>query len=104
MARRRTLGGAVALTVCLLAGACSPDKTGGADAARPAQVERLRLAAGPPRYPSPVTGGPIAGAQVDLMFDHLVWKDSTGEVIPWLATEWANSADGTEWRYRSATA
>jgi peptide/nickel transport system substrate-binding protein len=95
---------AVALGVSILAGGCSPARTtgGGGDAdteARPARVERLRLAAGPPRYPSPVTGGRVAGAQVDLMFDHLVWKDSTGEVIPWLATRWTTSPDGTEWRY-----
>lgn len=92
---------AVTLAACLLAAACSPARTSGgaAGGGRPAQVERLRLAAGPPRYPSPVTGSRVAGAQVDLMFDHLVWKDSTGNVIPWLATEWTTSADGTEWRY-----
>jgi peptide/nickel transport system substrate-binding protein len=86
----------------LAAGGCTSappagDNAGGSS--RPAQVERLRLAAGPPRYPSPITGGRLAGAQLDLMFDTLVWKDSTGEVIPWLATDWVNSADGTEWRY-----
>jgi peptide/nickel transport system substrate-binding protein len=93
----------MALAACLAVAACTPANTsgGGGEVAgtRPAHVERLRLAAGPPRYPSPVTGGRVAGAQVDLMFDHLVWKDSTGKAIPWLATEWVNSAGGTEWRY-----
>ncbi|HJV08980.1 MAG TPA: ABC transporter substrate-binding protein, partial [Acidimicrobiales bacterium] len=86
--------------LCVLLGACSagtPDRD--AAATRPGEVERLRLAAGAPRYPSPVTGLRVSGAHVDLMFDHLVWKDSTGEVLPWLATAWTNSADGTEWRY-----
>jgi ABC-type oligopeptide transport system substrate-binding subunit len=98
MRSRRTLSVAIALTLCVVAGACSSANTSGGDAGpatRPAQVERLRLAAGPPRYPSPITGNRVSGAQVDLMFDHLVWKDSTGEVIPWLATAWTNSADGT---------
>lgn len=92
---------ALTIAVCVLAAACTSTTTsGGASGTKaPAQVERLRLAAGPPRYPSPVTGGRLAGAQVDLMFDHLVWKDATGEAMPWLATEWTNSADGTEWRY-----
>ncbi len=100
-ARRRICSTAV-LAVCLLAAGCSENTSSGSGApegARPAQVERLRLAAGPPRYPSPVTGNRVSGAQVDLMFDHLVWKDGAGEVIPWLATAWSNSADGTEWRY-----
>ncbi len=102
MTRRQTFRLALALALCLAAAACSPSKTPGADGAgggRPAQVERLRLAAGPPRYPSPITGMRVSGAQVDLMFDHLVWKDATGEVIPWLATAWTASPDGTEWRY-----
>ena len=103
MTRRRRMRLALTLAVCVLAAACTrrtrPAPTRAPGTQPPAQVERLRLAAGPPRYPSPVTGGRVAGAQVDLMFDHLVWKDATGEVIPWLATEWTNSADGTEWRY-----
>lgn len=99
---RRTLRLAAALIACGLAGACTPGTTtdGGArEGPRPAQVDRLRLAAGPPRFPSPVTGLRVSGAQVDLMFDHLVWKDASGNVLPWLATEWSASADGTEWRY-----
>jgi peptide/nickel transport system substrate-binding protein len=87
----------VVLALCVLAGACSPASTSVGGTAR--QVARLRLAAGPPKYPSPVTGGRVAGAQVDLMFDNLVWKDAAGQVIPWLATDWTNSPDGTEWRY-----
>src|SRR5438105_3430028 len=45
------------------------------------------------------TWPPAARAQVGRMFDTLVWKDGSGQVIPWLATEWTSSADGTEWRY-----
>lgn len=33
------------------------------------------------------------------MFDSLVWKDSTGDVIPWLASSWERSSDGTTWTF-----
>lgn len=29
----------------------------------------------------------------------MLWKDSTGAPIPWLATDWERSPDGLEWRF-----
>ena len=33
-----------------------------------------------------------------MLFDTLLWKDSTGEPIP-LAKEWSRSPDGKEYRF-----
>jgi peptide/nickel transport system substrate-binding protein len=64
-----------------------------------ASVPLIRLAAGPDGYPSPITGRRLAGIQASLMFDTLVWKDSTGSIIGWLAASWDRSSDGTEWSF-----
>ena len=32
-------------------------------------------------------------------FDTLLWKDSTGQPISWLAESWKRSDDGREWRF-----
>jgi len=90
--------------VALLAGGC----TGGgsqnpttAEDDRPQSVERIRLAALPAvGYPSPFAyvrgpGWLITG----MSFDTLLWEDSTGEPIPWLAAGWEESADGLAWRF-----
>jgi len=37
--------------------------------------------------------------QTSYLFDTLLWTDSTGKPIPWLATKWERSADGLEWRF-----
>ncbi len=62
-------------------------------------VALIRLAAGPDGYPSPITGRRLAGIQASLMFDTLVWKDSTGSIIGWLASSWDRTDDGTEWTF-----
>ncbi|MDQ6741128.1 MAG: ABC transporter substrate-binding protein, partial [Actinomycetota bacterium] len=36
--------------------------------------------------------------RMSLLFDTLIWKDSQG-YIPWLATEWKQSADGKAWTF-----
>ena len=51
-------------------------------------------------FPSPFAwrrgpGWILAG----MMFDTLLWEDSTGEPIPWLAESWESSDDGLEWRF-----
>lgn len=97
----------------LLAGACSdsddptpdarattaPDET--AEDQAPDRVDRVRLAAVPGSgYPSPF--GWVRGPGKILsgfVFDELLWEDSTGEPIPWLAEEWEQSEDGLEWRF-----
>jgi peptide/nickel transport system substrate-binding protein len=67
---------------------------------RSIKTERLRLAGGDFGYPSPF--GYIRGPgmiQTSYLFDTLLWTDSTGKPIPWLATKWERSADGLEWRF-----
>lgn len=64
------------------------------------QVERLRLAGGDYGYPSPF--GYVRGPgmmQTSYLFDTLLWMDSSGRPLPWLASKWELSADGLEWRF-----
>lgn len=69
-------------------------------AGTPERVERLRLPGGPWGYPSPFAYVRGPGLVHDLfLFDTLLWKDSTGEAIPWLASRWEQSPDGREWRF-----
>jgi peptide/nickel transport system substrate-binding protein len=105
--RRRTLASPAASLVAalVLLGACGD---GGGKAAqpsapgaeRPEAVARIRLAGADYGYPSPFMYllGPGL-VNVNMQFDTLLWKDSTGKPIPWLAKEWARSADGREWRF-----
>ncbi len=63
-------------------------------------VDVVRLEGGDWGYPSPY--GYVRGpgyARTLLIFDTLVWKDSSGELIPWLATEWKGSDDGLTWTF-----
>jgi peptide/nickel transport system substrate-binding protein len=93
------------LAACvLLAGSCASDKgdkaQSGSQTGHPESVARLRLAGGDYGYPSPF--GYLRGAGLILcsyIFDTLLWEDSTGDPIPWLAKEWSHSPDGLEWRF-----
>jgi peptide/nickel transport system substrate-binding protein len=101
------------LVLALTMAACAPaeeprDEAAPDDTAEPEaqdtpdqeQVDRLRLAAGDWGYPSPFAyvRGP-GMIHTGFMFDTLLWRDSTGEEIPWLATDWEASEDGLEWRF-----
>lgn len=110
MTRRRLLRlGALAVTAATVLGACGGDSDSGsgqggtttaAEAAQPASVERLRLAGGDFGYPSPF--GYVRGPgwlRAGFTFDTLLWEDSTGEPIPWLASQWEVSDDSREWRF-----
>lgn len=63
-------------------------------------TERLRLPGGDRGYPSPYGHRIGPGlTQANYLFDTLVWKDATGEFIPWLAEEYQASPGRTEWRF-----
>src|SRR5688572_27716357 len=93
------------LTTCvLLAGSCGSDKDdkpqSATQAGHPASVARLRLSGGDYGYPSPFAYIRGAGLiMASYVFDTLLWEDSTGNPIPWLAKEWSHSPDGLEWRF-----
>ncbi len=107
---------ALLAALALVASACGDDGSddGGAAADDPAAegrddadddtsadtVEVLRLAGGDNGYPSPFAWvrGP-GWIHAGYVFDTLVWQDSTGAFVPWLASEWSASDDGSEWRF-----
>lgn len=63
-------------------------------------VERLRLAGGDFGLPTPfayVRGPGLI--QTGFLFDTLLWMDTDGETIPWLAEDWESNEDGTEWTF-----
>ncbi|MPZ67443.1 MAG: hypothetical protein GEU83_18740 [Pseudonocardiaceae bacterium] len=106
MRRNRLIRGLAALTaaVALLATGCSAgtseDSSPGAQQG-PQSAERVRLAGLPNfGYPSPFAwvrgpGWLITG----MSFDTLLWEDSTGDPIPWLASDWEESPDGLQWSF-----
>ncbi len=64
-------------------------------------VERLRLPGGGYwGHPSPFGFNRGPGfVRASLVFDTLVWRDASGETIPWLATDWSLSDDGLTWTF-----
>jgi peptide/nickel transport system substrate-binding protein len=100
---RLRMTAAVAACVMLVAGCGSGGGGKAPSAARtthPASVARLRLSGGDFGYPTPFAF--VRGSGIMLtsyVFDTLLWEDSTGKPIPWLAKEWSHSADGLEWRF-----
>ncbi|RDI75828.1 ABC-type dipeptide transport system periplasmic component [Gaiella occulta] len=69
---------------------------------RPAPVPVLRVPGGTDwGYPQPFAYSRGPGLRnVLFVFDTLLWKDSTGSVIPWLAQKWRRSPDGFEYVFR----
>jgi peptide/nickel transport system substrate-binding protein len=83
--------------------ACSTDTTAPRQQATPGgptTVDRIRLSGNNWGYPSPFSysRGPGASHML-LMFDTLLWKDSTGRMLPWLASRWEQAPDGRQWRF-----
>jgi len=64
-------------------------------------VEALRLPGGGYwGHPSPFGFNRGPGfSRASLVFDTLVWRDASGETIPWLATDWTMSDDGLTWTF-----
>src|SRR5262245_32009901 len=92
------------VTACvLLVAGCSSGggKTKSAgQTSHPASIAKLTFSGGAYGYPSPFAYLRGAGLiMCSYVFDTLLWQDSTGEPIPWLAKEWSHSPDGLEWRF-----
>lgn len=83
--------GAVALPACRGGG----QSTGGA----PGKTT-LRLLGGDFGFPSPFTyvRGP-GYVQMSYIYDTLLWRDSTGKQLPWLASRYERSEDGTRYTF-----
>ncbi len=84
-------------------GAAKDTPAGGTSsaAAQPGSVASLRLAGGPWGYPQPFSyvRGPGL-VYTELIFDTLLWKDSRGKPMGWLAKSWKTSADGRTWTFK----
>jgi peptide/nickel transport system substrate-binding protein len=104
MDRRTFLAAALGSAGLLVLGGCSSDDDGGsaspttgraAEELKPAPRPTLRLSGGDQGYPSPFgyrRGGGYV--QMSYLYDTLLWKDSTGAVLPWLAASFRQSPDG----------
>jgi len=69
--------------------------------ANKASEQGVRLAGGDWGYPSPF--GYLRGPgywRMSYIFDTLIWRDSSGKLIPWLATTWETPDGGMTWRFR----
>jgi peptide/nickel transport system substrate-binding protein len=100
--RSIAVGIAALLSGLVLAACGTTTKTPQAntDGTRPASVDLVRLAGSNLGYPSPYAYNKGPGlAHTFLLFDSLLWKDSTGKLMPWLATARERSADGKEWTF-----
>jgi peptide/nickel transport system substrate-binding protein len=105
MDRRRFLIGSVGLGGALVLGACTSteDDASPGTTATPGTTDEtalprptLRLAGRDFGLPSPFTymRGPGL-VHASFIYDTLVWKDTSGEVLPWLAESFETSDDGT---------
>ncbi len=89
--------GAMALGACTGQQAPQPPGQTGQPAARPT----LRLPGGDSGFPSPFTYSRGGGyVQTSYIYDTLMWKDSTGRQIPWLAEGYERSDDGRTYTFR----
>ncbi len=83
-------------------GAAKGTPAGGTSGAgtQPSTVASLRQAGGPWGYPQPFSyvRGPGL-VYTELIFDTLLWKDSRGTPMGWLAKSWKTSADGRTWTF-----
>ncbi len=107
MERRSFLIGSVGMAGALALGACTaqedeqpagPAEGQGEGPARRIQV--LRIAGDDVGFPSPFAYRRGPGyIQATMIYDTLVWKDSTGEFLPWLAERWERSPDAKTYTF-----
>jgi peptide/nickel transport system substrate-binding protein len=93
---RKALWGLWLIVVLALAACNTPPPP---PAAEPVEVLRLP-GGGYWGHPSPFGFNRGPGyMRASLLFDTLVWRDASGETIPWLATDWSLSDDGLTWTF-----
>jgi peptide/nickel transport system substrate-binding protein len=99
----RPRAAAVVAAATLFLAACSPGGgTSGEATDEPVSGGTLTYASGDaePSCLDPHVGGNYPQALIATQYlESLVSLDEDGEVIPWLATEWTESADGLEWEF-----
>lgn len=91
--RRRFIRGSAAAAAALYVGGCGSSS--------PPAAGTVRLAGGTFGFPTPFAY--IAGpgyVQTSFIYDTLVWKDSSGRLVPWLAEHVSRSADGLTYTFR----
>ena len=99
MDRRRFLALSVgAVGAAVVGGACSSGAKAGTGAgSRPV----LRLPDGALGFPSPFAANADLGYnQMSLLYDTLLWKDGSGQLLPWLAQSVDASADHLTYSFR----
>jgi len=90
--RRTFLKGTAAMAGAVLLGSCNPDRAARTTAGRPTVRVVSWTSLG---HPSPFTYvAPPGYWRMSLVFDTLLWPDSTGEQLPWLASSYERSEDG----------
>ncbi|TXN31412.1 ABC transporter substrate-binding protein [Lacisediminihabitans profunda] len=92
-------------SVALLVAGCSTTSTGSSDG-KPVAGGTLVYATGDaePTCLDPHVGGNYPQALVATQYlESLVSKNKAGDIIPWLATKWSESADGLSWDFTLRT-
>jgi peptide/nickel transport system substrate-binding protein len=105
--RRTFLLGTVGAAGVVVLGGCggdddgTPGQQGQGDDRSPVERPTLRLAGGDQGFPSPFAYQRGPGLiKASLIYDTLVWKDSSGQTLPWLARSWERSPDATTYTFQ----
>lgn len=107
--RRAFLAGSAATGALLIAGCSGADDPGGdtpavdgsaGAALEPAERISLRLPGAAFGFPSPFAYQAGLGYyQMSLVYDTLLWKDASGELLPWLAESFDAAPDGSSFEF-----
>ncbi len=103
--RRTFLTASMGAAGALALGSCTSSddgaRPGGGASAGPPARPTLRLPGGTFGFPSPF--GYIAGLgyfRMSFLYDTLLWKDASGELLPWLAQDFTASDDGLTYTFQ----
>lgn len=107
LGRRSFLVGGMSMAGALALGACTGREAGPAEGQAPAEgegpaprIQVLRFPGEDVGFPSPFAYRRGPGyIQATMIYDTLVWKDSTGEFLPWLAERWERSPDAKTYTF-----